>query len=144
MITGEEIRRLRKEKKWTQQDLANEVGVAKTTVLDWEKNRYSPEGKNVNNLAAPSTSPSPTSWARPMSPVPRHKKSRAQAAGLKSFPSLTSSTSPYSIPHPLLALGTGTGAWTPFTSKRRNSSRCLGDSSARYRPLPTRSLSASP
>ena len=51
MITGEEIRRLRKEKKWTQQDLANEVGVAKTTVLDWEKNRYSPEGKNVNNLA---------------------------------------------------------------------------------------------
>jgi SOS-response transcriptional repressor LexA len=51
MIKGQEIRRLRKEKGWTQQDLARKVGVAKTTVLDWEKERYSPEGQNVINLA---------------------------------------------------------------------------------------------
>lgn len=51
MISGAEIRRLRKAKDWTQQDLADRVGVTKTTVLDWEKDRYSPVGKNVENLA---------------------------------------------------------------------------------------------
>ena len=51
MTIGEKIRSLRKQKNWTQQKLANAAGVAKTTVLDWEKNRYSPEGKNLINLA---------------------------------------------------------------------------------------------
>ena len=51
MISGEDIRRLRKGKSWTQQELADRVGVAKTTVLDWEKDRYFPEGKNLANLA---------------------------------------------------------------------------------------------
>lgn len=51
MTIGEKIRSLRKQKNWTQQQLADFAGVAKTTVLDWEKNRYSPEGKNLINLA---------------------------------------------------------------------------------------------
>ena len=51
MKIGEKIRSLRKQKNWTQQQLADSVGVAKTTVLDWEKNRYSPEGKNLINVA---------------------------------------------------------------------------------------------
>lgn len=51
MIPGNEIRRLRKEKRWTQQDLAGNVGVTKTTILDWEKGRYSPVGPHVGALA---------------------------------------------------------------------------------------------
>lgn len=51
VISGEEIKRLRKLKKWNQQQLADAVGVAKTTVVDWEKDRYSPTGGNVKKLA---------------------------------------------------------------------------------------------
>ena len=51
MISGSEIKKLRKGKKWNQQQLADVVGVTKTTVLDWEKDRYSPTGENVKNLA---------------------------------------------------------------------------------------------
>lgn len=47
----DEIRKLRKEKKLTQEELANLVGVSRTTVFDWEKGRYFPEGKNLINLA---------------------------------------------------------------------------------------------
>ena len=52
MMSGDEIRKLRKAKGWTQQELADKVGVTKTTVLDWEKGRYFPEGKNVIALAS--------------------------------------------------------------------------------------------
>lgn len=51
MADGAEIRRLRKGKKYTQQELADLVGVTKTTVLDWEKGRYFPKGENLTNLA---------------------------------------------------------------------------------------------
>lgn len=51
MISGEEIRRLRKAKGWTQQQLADNVGVAKTTIVDWEKDRYFPTGENVHKLS---------------------------------------------------------------------------------------------
>lgn len=51
LIGGDEIRRLRKEKKWNQQQLADAVGVAKTTIVDWEKGRYSPTGANIKKLA---------------------------------------------------------------------------------------------
>lgn len=51
MIRGDEIKRLRKSKGWTQQTLAETVGVTKTTVLDWEKDRYSPVGQNLMSLA---------------------------------------------------------------------------------------------
>lgn len=51
MISGEEIRHLRKAKGWTQQQLADSVGVAKTTIVDWEKNRYSPTGENIQKLS---------------------------------------------------------------------------------------------
>jgi len=51
MIRGNDLKRLRKEKGWTQQDLASRVGVTKTTILDWEKDRYSPVGQNLISLA---------------------------------------------------------------------------------------------
>jgi transcriptional regulator with XRE-family HTH domain len=51
MIDGLAIRDLRKKKGLIQQALADLVGVSKTTVLDWEKGRYFPEGKNLTNLA---------------------------------------------------------------------------------------------
>lgn len=51
MLSGIEIRDLRKTKGLTQENLATQVGVSKTTVVDWEKGRYFPEGKNLINLA---------------------------------------------------------------------------------------------
>ena len=50
-VGGEEIRRLRKIKGYTQLVLANLIGVSKTTILDWEYNRYFPEGNNLISLA---------------------------------------------------------------------------------------------
>lgn len=51
MATGEDIKRLRKKRGWIQQVLAEHVGVTKTTIVDWERGRYFPEGENLKNLA---------------------------------------------------------------------------------------------
>ena len=51
MIDGARIRVLRKEKGLIQQELADLIGVAKTTIVDWEKGRYCPEWRNLLKLA---------------------------------------------------------------------------------------------
>ena len=50
-ISGAQLQALRKKKKMIQQQLADAVGVSKTTIVDWEKGRYFPEGENLTNLA---------------------------------------------------------------------------------------------
>lgn len=50
-ISGTELQILRKKKNMIQQQLAEAVGVSKTTVVDWEKGRYFPEGENLTKLA---------------------------------------------------------------------------------------------
>ena len=50
-ISGMELQTLRKKKNMIQQQLAEAVGVSKTTVVDWEKGRYFPEGENLTKLA---------------------------------------------------------------------------------------------
>lgn len=50
-ISGRELQILRKKKNMIQQQLAEAVGVSKTTVVDWEKGRYFPEGENLTKLA---------------------------------------------------------------------------------------------
>ena len=49
--SGADIRDLRKKKGLIQEALADLVGVTKTTVVDWEKDRYFPTGQNLINLA---------------------------------------------------------------------------------------------
>lgn len=51
-ISGMELQTLRKKKNMIQQRLAEAVGVSKTTVVDWEKGRYFPEGENLTKLAS--------------------------------------------------------------------------------------------
>ena len=51
MLTGDEIRQLRKKLRLSQDGLANQIGVSRSAVYDWERNAYSPEGENLINLA---------------------------------------------------------------------------------------------
>lgn len=51
-ISGAELQALRKRKRMIQQQLADAVGVSKTTIVDWEKGRYFPEGENLTKLAS--------------------------------------------------------------------------------------------
>ena len=51
MDAGWKIQTLRKKKGLTQQVLADILGVARTTVLSWEKGAFFPEGENLLNLA---------------------------------------------------------------------------------------------
>lgn len=51
MNAGWKIQTLRKKKGLTQQSLADILGVARTTVLSWEKGAFFPEGENLLNLA---------------------------------------------------------------------------------------------
>lgn len=51
MTTGQRIKNLRKEKKWTQSELAQKANVARSTVIAWEKDNFAPEGDRLYNLA---------------------------------------------------------------------------------------------
>lgn len=50
-MRSDRIRNKRKEMKLTQQKLGDLVGVSKTTVSQWEKGDYSPNGENLSSLA---------------------------------------------------------------------------------------------
>lgn len=52
MLTGAQIKALRKRKKYTQQELADIVGVSRSAVYFWEKGTYPPDEKNAVPLAA--------------------------------------------------------------------------------------------
>lgn len=52
MLTGAQIKALRKRKKYTQQELADIVGVSRSAVYFWEKGTYHPDEKNAVPLAA--------------------------------------------------------------------------------------------
>ena len=45
------IRQLREAKKWTQVDLANKVGVAPSTVYNWERGKVEPRVSQLRSLA---------------------------------------------------------------------------------------------
>ncbi len=51
MISGAEIKQLRKKNNLTQAALAEMVGVSRAAVYDWERGAYSPDGKNAEKLA---------------------------------------------------------------------------------------------
>lgn len=47
MTFGEKIKKRRKELKWTQAQLANELGISIRTILNYEKDRQYPRGRNM-------------------------------------------------------------------------------------------------
>lgn len=49
--TGDRIRELRKKLGLTQEQLADQVGVSRTTVVSWEKGKFEPERQNTIDLA---------------------------------------------------------------------------------------------
>lgn len=51
MALGENIKKLRKEKKITQQKLAKDIGVSRSYLSDLENNRYNPSIKTIEMLA---------------------------------------------------------------------------------------------
>ena len=51
MTIGENIRKLRKEKKFTQQRLAKEIGISRSYLSDIENNRYNPSSKTLEMFA---------------------------------------------------------------------------------------------
>ena len=51
LVTGEELKRLRKKRGLLQRNVADSAGVSVNTIVDWEKGRYFPEGENLKNLA---------------------------------------------------------------------------------------------
>jgi transcriptional regulator with XRE-family HTH domain len=51
MRTGDEIRLLRKKLRLSQEGLSTLIGVSRSAVYDWERDAYSPEGKNLVKLA---------------------------------------------------------------------------------------------
>ncbi len=51
MFTAEEIKNLRRQQKLTQQQLADLVGVSRTTVINWEMGKNIPDSQNVFNIA---------------------------------------------------------------------------------------------
>lgn len=48
---GEELALLRKEKSWTQADLADKVGIARSVISDYENNKTIPKPANIRKLA---------------------------------------------------------------------------------------------
>ena len=51
-MIGENIQKLRKRKKMTQEELAEEIGVARQTVAKWEREESSPDLEAAGRLAA--------------------------------------------------------------------------------------------
>jgi len=52
MAFGETLERLRRERFWTQQELAERSGVARQTIYRYERERVAPLGRNVRALAS--------------------------------------------------------------------------------------------
>ncbi|EFC90404.1 transcriptional regulator, XRE family [Dethiosulfovibrio peptidovorans DSM 11002] len=50
--TGDRIKELRKRKQLTQDQLAQKMGVSRTTVVSWEKSKFEPDRQNTIDLAA--------------------------------------------------------------------------------------------
>lgn len=50
MKIGLVIRKKRREKDFSQEDLAQKIGVSKNNVWAWENNKYEPSGKTLLNL----------------------------------------------------------------------------------------------
>jgi transcriptional regulator with XRE-family HTH domain len=46
------IKYLRKEKGWSQAELAHRVGVAPSSIYNWESGRYEPRASQLRDLAA--------------------------------------------------------------------------------------------
>ena len=51
MSCATRIKALRKTKQFTQDSLAKQINVARSTVIAWEKGTFEPEGDNIRNLA---------------------------------------------------------------------------------------------
>src|SRR5699024_4954902 len=51
MTIGENIKKIRKEKKITQQQLAKQIGISRSYLGDLENNRYSPSARTLDMLA---------------------------------------------------------------------------------------------
>lgn len=51
MTLGEKIRRLRRDRGWTQAEFAAQVGVHERHVLRWEKDRHQPTGRTLEKIA---------------------------------------------------------------------------------------------
>lgn len=51
MPIGEKIKNLRKNMKYTQEELASSLGVVRSTIIAWEKGTFEPEGDNLKKLA---------------------------------------------------------------------------------------------
>ena len=47
---GEYIKRLRIQKGWSQKELASRIGAEVSTIIDWEKNRYTPRRMMIVKL----------------------------------------------------------------------------------------------
>ncbi|MBZ0253529.1 MAG: helix-turn-helix domain-containing protein [Candidatus Methylomirabilis sp.] len=52
MTLGEKIAALRKQREWTQEDLAEKVGVSKVQVSRWETGRMRPSRNTLKQIAA--------------------------------------------------------------------------------------------
>ena len=48
---GERLKKLRKAKGWTQQDLADHAGVSKVSVVCWENGKSEPLGDSISKLS---------------------------------------------------------------------------------------------
>lgn len=51
MIFSERLKTLRKEKKLTQKELAEQIGIKRNSYSDWENNKTSPSFENLVKLA---------------------------------------------------------------------------------------------
>ncbi len=51
MSLGTRLRHCRKQKKLTQKELANTLGIDHTTVSKWESDTYEPDGSTLNDIA---------------------------------------------------------------------------------------------
>lgn len=50
MTFGEKIKNLRKDNKMSQEAFAQIIGVSRRTVIDWEKDKYSPQSENIKSI----------------------------------------------------------------------------------------------
>ena len=81
-ISGVELQALRKSKNMIQQQLADAVGVSKTTIVDWEKGRYFPEGENLPKLARALGVSASYLWGETDDPVPVKDQKRHLNVGI--------------------------------------------------------------
>lgn len=51
MSIGDKVKKLRKEKEWTQWDLAHKLGVVQTQINRWESGRFTPSIEVIKKLS---------------------------------------------------------------------------------------------